>query len=230
MVFGVSLSTYTTIHVIISLIAIAAGFITVFEMIANKPLGLFNTIFLLDHDRHQRDRLRLSVHEHHPGNRRRAYLPGLADGGCFCALFAACPRRVARGLRHQRDRGAVVQRVRADRAGVHEVARPQGAGTQPERTAVLSRKARRRCFSWCWPSSPCGNSGRLRHRPGRRRRQRFTASEPAWRRGSRRSRGRPSCRASRPRRISPAAGTAGISNPPGPRAAPASPTGRCRGR
>jgi hypothetical protein len=46
MVFGISLSAFTTIHVIISLIAIAAGFIAVFQMIANKPLGLWNTIFL----------------------------------------------------------------------------------------------------------------------------------------------------------------------------------------
>ena len=46
MVFGISLSAYTTIHVIISLIAIAAGFIAVFEMIANKSLGIRNTIFL----------------------------------------------------------------------------------------------------------------------------------------------------------------------------------------
>jgi hypothetical protein len=46
MVFGISLSAFTTIHVIISLIAIAAGFIAVFEMIANKPLGIWNTIFL----------------------------------------------------------------------------------------------------------------------------------------------------------------------------------------
>ena len=46
MVFGISLSAFTTIHVIISLIAIAAGFIAVFEMIANKSLGIRNTIFL----------------------------------------------------------------------------------------------------------------------------------------------------------------------------------------
>ena len=46
MVFGIGLSTYTTIHVIISLIAIAAGFIAAVEMIANKPLGIWNTIFL----------------------------------------------------------------------------------------------------------------------------------------------------------------------------------------
>lgn len=46
MVLGLSLSTYTIVHVIISLIAIAAGFIAVFEMMASKPLGLWNTIFL----------------------------------------------------------------------------------------------------------------------------------------------------------------------------------------
>jgi hypothetical protein len=47
MVFGIiSLSAYTTIHVIISLVAIVAGFIAVFEMIGNRPLGFWNTIFL----------------------------------------------------------------------------------------------------------------------------------------------------------------------------------------
>jgi hypothetical protein len=46
MVFGISLSAYTIIHVIISLIAIVAGFIAVVEMIAGKPLGGWNTIFL----------------------------------------------------------------------------------------------------------------------------------------------------------------------------------------
>jgi hypothetical protein len=47
MIFGIiSLSLYTTIHVAISLIAIAAGFVAVIEMIGNKPLGLWNSIFL----------------------------------------------------------------------------------------------------------------------------------------------------------------------------------------
>ena len=46
MVFGISLSLYTTIHVVISLIGIAAGFIALFEMMANKPLGFWNQIFL----------------------------------------------------------------------------------------------------------------------------------------------------------------------------------------
>ena len=46
MIFGISLSAFTTIHVIISLIAIATGFIAVFQMIANQPLGIWNSIFL----------------------------------------------------------------------------------------------------------------------------------------------------------------------------------------
>ena len=47
MVFGIiSLSLFTTIHVVISLIAIVTGFIAVFEMIGNKRLGLWNAIFI----------------------------------------------------------------------------------------------------------------------------------------------------------------------------------------
>ena len=46
MILGISTSLYTNIHVVISLVAIVAGFIAAFEMMANKPLGLWNTIFL----------------------------------------------------------------------------------------------------------------------------------------------------------------------------------------
>jgi hypothetical protein len=47
MVFGIiSLSLYTTIHVIISLIAIVTGFLAVFEMVGNKRLGLWNAVFI----------------------------------------------------------------------------------------------------------------------------------------------------------------------------------------
>jgi hypothetical protein len=47
MVLGfISLSLYTIVHVIISLVAIVTGFIAVLEMMANKPLGIWNSIFL----------------------------------------------------------------------------------------------------------------------------------------------------------------------------------------
>jgi len=47
MMLGLSLSTFTTIHVIISLIAIVAGFITVFGMLTGNRMARWTTIFLV---------------------------------------------------------------------------------------------------------------------------------------------------------------------------------------
>ena len=60
MIFGISSSLYTNIHVIISLIAIVTGFIVVFGMLAGRPLGVWNTIFLWTTIADQRYRIRLS--------------------------------------------------------------------------------------------------------------------------------------------------------------------------
>ncbi len=46
MVLGMSLSTFTLLHVIISLIAIAAGYVVVCEFLNSKRLGFWNTLFL----------------------------------------------------------------------------------------------------------------------------------------------------------------------------------------
>jgi len=46
MVFGISLSAYTIIHVVISLIAIAAGFIAVFGMLKSNRMAGWTAIFL----------------------------------------------------------------------------------------------------------------------------------------------------------------------------------------
>src|SRR5450432_3581702 len=46
MVFGMSLSTYTLIHVIISLIGIAAGFVVLFGMFKGKRFDGWTAIFL----------------------------------------------------------------------------------------------------------------------------------------------------------------------------------------
>ena len=46
MVLGLSLSTYTIIHVIISLIAIVAGFIAVFGMLTGDRMASWTAIFL----------------------------------------------------------------------------------------------------------------------------------------------------------------------------------------
>jgi hypothetical protein len=47
MILGMSLSTYTTVHVVLSLIAIFTGFIVVFGMFASKKLKGLTAIFLL---------------------------------------------------------------------------------------------------------------------------------------------------------------------------------------
>lgn len=46
MVFGMSLATYTLIHVLISLVGIASGLVVLFGMIANKPLENWTGVFL----------------------------------------------------------------------------------------------------------------------------------------------------------------------------------------
>lgn len=46
MVLGMSLSTFTILHVVISLIAIAAGYIVASELLNSKRLGFWNTLFL----------------------------------------------------------------------------------------------------------------------------------------------------------------------------------------
>jgi hypothetical protein len=46
MVLGLSLSAFTVIHVIISLMAIAAGFVVFYELLASKRLGGWNSLFL----------------------------------------------------------------------------------------------------------------------------------------------------------------------------------------
>lgn len=47
MILGMSLSTYTTVHVVLSLIAIFTGFIVVFGMFASKKLKGMTAIFLV---------------------------------------------------------------------------------------------------------------------------------------------------------------------------------------
>jgi hypothetical protein len=47
MVLGMSLATYTTVHVIISLIGIASGFVVLFGLLSGRLLGAWNGVFLV---------------------------------------------------------------------------------------------------------------------------------------------------------------------------------------
>jgi hypothetical protein len=46
MILGMSLATFTLVHVLISLLGIAAGLIVMERLLRNRELGLSNTIFL----------------------------------------------------------------------------------------------------------------------------------------------------------------------------------------
>jgi hypothetical protein len=47
MILGMTLSTFTLFHVVLSLVGIASGFIVVYGMVAGKRLDLWNAIFLV---------------------------------------------------------------------------------------------------------------------------------------------------------------------------------------
>jgi|SRR5581483_5548910 len=47
MTFGLSLSNFTLLHVVISLIGIASGFVVFYELLTSKRLGGWNTLFLV---------------------------------------------------------------------------------------------------------------------------------------------------------------------------------------
>lgn len=46
MTFGLSLATFTMVHVIISLVAIAAGYVVVCQFLNSRPLGIWNSTFI----------------------------------------------------------------------------------------------------------------------------------------------------------------------------------------
>jgi hypothetical protein len=46
MILGLTTSAFTFLHVVISIVAIAAGFLAVFGMIANRSFSMINAIFL----------------------------------------------------------------------------------------------------------------------------------------------------------------------------------------
>ena len=125
-----------------------------------------------------------------------------------------------------RAASAAADAARAHRIGIRRPRRWRGrqCGVTAVRSPRLDRNGQ----------GPAASRPRLRDVSRRQvfriARRPISASARASRRGSRRSRAGSCARASRPRRISPAAGRGGTWSWRGPRRAPASPTGRCPGR
>jgi hypothetical protein len=47
MIWGMTLATFTLVHVVLSLIGIGAGLIMMFDLLRGRPLGGWNTLFLV---------------------------------------------------------------------------------------------------------------------------------------------------------------------------------------
>lgn len=149
MILGMSLSTFTYIHVVISLIAIGAGFIVVYGMIAAKRLPL-----LTNHCVDQPDRFPVPLQGTHPRARAWNPLPRRVGRCGHCPPSQPFRRRMARNLCDQRHPGPLLQFLRADRAVVPEDTRSACARSNPIRTRLLQWKiVFRICATTLWASA-----------------------------------------------------------------------------
>lgn len=98
MVFGISLSTYTLVHVVVSLAGIGSGFVEMYDVRAAGGEETQEQDGALPDDNRvdQRDRLRLYDQAFDAFARRRCYLPGAAYGGDCVALRFSSRGRLAR--------------------------------------------------------------------------------------------------------------------------------------
>ena len=81
MVLGMSLETFTLLHVLISLVGIASGLIVLYGFLTNRRLDTWTAVFLVTTALDQPNRLPFSVHygyaSHRVGNR-------LTGGARYC--------------------------------------------------------------------------------------------------------------------------------------------------
>ena len=137
MILGMfSLSAYTIIHVIISLIAHRDGLRRHVRHARRQAARQLDLLISSVHDADQRDRLRLSVRRRHAGHHRRRHVAGRRWWSrCSRSTASTSPAPGAGSMSSPRS-CAVVQRVRADRAGVPEDRGAQGAGADAIGAAV----------------------------------------------------------------------------------------------
>ena len=187
MVLGMSLATFTALHVVISLIAIATGLVVAAGMLSGSRLPGWTAVFLVTTVLDQRDRIPLSLYAGAAVPHRRRHLAG----GAPLALVALYGKGLAGSwrwrLRDRLDLRPLPERLRPRGPGVPEDPRPEPARADRDRAAVPIAQL----WSWRsssgWASWPSGDSTR-------RRRGRSSApvaarpSRPVFRSGRSRSR------------------------------------------
>ena len=141
MVLGMSLATYTIVHVIISLIGIATGFIVLFGLLKGRLLGSWNTTFLITTVLTSVTGFFFPFTKVTPGIILGVLSLIVLAHRHLRALRLPSQRTMAPHLRHHRPHRALLQRLRPDRANLREGTRNPRTGSHPNRSALQNRPA-----------------------------------------------------------------------------------------
>jgi hypothetical protein len=136
MILGLSIATFTLVHVSISRIGIATGLVVLAGMLRGKRLFGWTCIFLATTVLTTLTGFLFPITAFSWHWRRIDDHPGVRAARTLC--LPPC-RRVARDLRHQRRRGALRQRIRRGGAVVPVALSAAGACADPVGAAVPGR-------------------------------------------------------------------------------------------
>ena len=147
------MTTFTFVHVVLSLIGILSGLVVVFGLLGGKRLDGWTALFLVTTGANERDRVSFSVSQVFAIAWDRHRIAGGAGDCHLCAVRPATRRGLAPWLRGQCRDCAVSECVRIDRAAFHEGAGAEGDGADGVRAALLGCAARmygalRRAGNW----------------------------------------------------------------------------------
>ena len=147
MVLGLSIQTFTLIHVIISLLAIASGIVVLVGMFRSNRMPGWTALLPADHHPDQRYRVSVSDTRLHAGHRHWHYFNGIAWSGGLRAVFKASSGRLAMDLRLHSCGSTLPQCIRVDCAIIPEnSALNPLAPTQSEPPFVIAQVIRAICF------------------------------------------------------------------------------------
>ena len=141
MMLGMPPSTFTTVHVIISLVGIGSGLIAIFGVLSAMRLNGLDRALSIDHGADQCDRLWLSLHARYARPQGRGHLAGRAGDYASGALQLSHGWEVALDLRGYGDHRRVSQCLCPGGAGFREGAGADSAGAHAVGAAISGHSA-----------------------------------------------------------------------------------------
>src|SRR4030095_7257589 len=143
MIWGMTESTFTTVHVVLSLIGIGSGLVVMFGLLGGKDRHGWTVLFLATTVATSVTGFGFPLRSPAAGPQGRHHLAGGAGGGAPRILRISPGRPVALDLRGLRRDRPLPQRLRRGRAGLPEGACADRARAQSDRGAVRNHPARR---------------------------------------------------------------------------------------